>query len=333
MRRLGTLFAESAQRFNAQHVALFDGVLKGLLVETDGEARAELASCLACLVNAPPAVVCELVHDDEIRVSGPLLRSSPLVGELMLVELAEAKSQQHLLAISQRPEISGAVTDVILRRGERDVVRSVAHNATAAFSTEGYSGLVQRAADDGMLAVAVGQRADLPAPLLQQLLRESVDLVRRKMFQAAHPACKARIAQAIVELSTESDKTPRNYAQAQRAIVELQRTARLDQDAVVQFASARRLEETVAALAAISGLSLEAVDQLVTSGKRDQVLILGRALEFEWATVRLLLMLRLGPGRMLSATDAEDARISFERLALSIAQRMLKFWRDRGSSD
>ena len=30
-----------------------------------------------------------------------------------------------------------------------------------------------------------------------------------------------------------------------------------------------------------------------------------------------------------SATDVEEARVSFERLALSTAQRMLKFWKDR----
>jgi hypothetical protein len=47
-------------------------------------------------------------------------------------------------------------------------------------------------------------------------------------------------------------------------------------------------------------------------------------------TVRALLPLRLAPGRTPSPADVEDARIGFERLALSTAQRMLKFWKDRG---
>src|SRR5215213_5212869 len=68
VRRIGALFAHGATQFNAQHVALFDDVLTSLLGQTDGEARAELALRLASLVNAPPAVVRELIRDDAIRV-------------------------------------------------------------------------------------------------------------------------------------------------------------------------------------------------------------------------------------------------------------------------
>jgi uncharacterized protein (DUF2336 family) len=331
VRKLGALFAAGAENFNAQHVAVFDGILKGLLPQADSEARADLANRLASLVNAPPSIVRELVNDDAIRVSGPLLRVSPLIDEPMLIEIARMKGQPHLLAISQRAAISEHVTDVILRRGEREVVRSVARNLTAGFSLHGYSSLVQRSADDGMLAVAMGQREDLPAPLLQQLLSESVDLVRRKMFQAASPARKAKLARTMVEMVADGDtqSAHRDFAPAQKAIVELHAAGGLNQEALAKFARDRKFEETVAALATISGLTVDAVDQIISGGKRDSILILGRALGLEWATVRPLLALRLALGRNPSATDVEEARVSFERLALSTAQRMLKFWKDR----
>ncbi len=191
------------------------------------------------------------------------------------------KGQPHLLAISQRAAISEHVTDVILRRGEREVVRSVARNLTAAFSLHGYSSLVQRSADDGMLAVAMGQREDLPAPLLQQLMSESVDLVRRKMFQAASPARKAKLARTMVEMVADGDtqSAHRDYAPAQKTIVELHTSGELNQEALAKFARERKFEETVAALAAISGLTVDAVDQIISGGKRDSILILGRALD------------------------------------------------------
>jgi uncharacterized protein (DUF2336 family) len=333
VRKLGTLFAQGADHFNPQHVALFDGILKGLLFQTGSEVRADLSLRIASLVNAPPQVVRELVRDDEIRVSGPLLQASPLIDEPTLIEIARMKGQQHLLAIAQREAISGNVTDVILRRGEREVVRSVARNATAEFSVQGYSTLVHRAANDGMLAVAVGQREDLPATLLQRLLSESVDLVRRKMFQAASPSRKTTIAKTMVEMSTEGGgarDAQRDYSEAQKTIVDLHRAGGLNQEALAQFARERKVEETVAALAAISGLLITAVEGMVCGSNRDSILILGRALGLEWATVRALLPLRLAAGRTLSAADVEDARISFERLALTTAQRMLKFWKDRG---
>jgi uncharacterized protein (DUF2336 family) len=334
VRKLGMLFAQSAERFNPQHVALFDGILKGLLFQSGSEVRAELSMRLASLVNAPPQVVRELVQDDEIRVSGPILQASPLVDEPTLIEIARRKGQEHLLAISQRDAISENVTDVILRRGDREVVRSVARNATAVFSTRGHTSLVQRAANDGMLAVAVGQRVDLPAPMLQRLLSESVDLVRRKMFQAASPSRKTTIARTMVEISDGGPARPsqRDFAAAQKEIVDLHKAGGLDQEALAQFARDRKVEETVVALAAISGLLIATVEQIVCGPKRDSVLILGRALGLEWATVRTFLPLRLAAGRTPSPADLEEARVGFERLALTTAQRMLKFWKDRGQT-
>ena len=265
VRQIGVLFAQGAEHFNPEHVALFDGVLKSLLAQTDGEARAELALRLASLVNAPPAVVRELVQDDAIRIAGPLLKNSPLVDEPTLIEVARTKGQQHLLAISKRDAISPDVTDVIVHRGERVVARSVARNATATFSEHGYSSLVQRAADDGMLAVAVGQRDDLPAPLLQKLLSEAADLVRRKIFEAASPERKTKLARTMVEMSADGDvqSVERDFAAAQRAVVVLHKAGRLNQDALVRFARDRKYEEAVAALAAISGLAIDKVDQLL----------------------------------------------------------------------
>ena len=71
------------------------------------------------------------------------------------------------------------------------------------------------------------------------------------------------------------------------------------------------------------------IDLLLTGDRHDPVLILGRAVGLEWATVRALIVLRLGPGRVPSATDIEAARLNFERLAASTAQRVVNFWQTR----
>ena len=331
VRRLGVLFSQGAAQFNPQHVAVFDGVLKGLLAHSDHDVRAELALHLSSLVNAPPEVVRELLHDDAIRVSGPLLKNSPLIDEPTLIEIARIKGQQHLLAISKRDAISPNLTDVIIHRGERIVVRSVARNDTAAFSEQGFTILVQRAADDGILAVTVGQREDLPTPLLQKLLSESADLVRRKIFEAATPERRSRIAKTIVEMSGDgpAQEVRRDFSAAQGAVLVLHKAGRLNQEALARFARDRKYEEAVAVLSAISALPLETVDQIVSGGKRDQILILGRALGLDWVTMRTLLALRLAPGRTLSAADVENARVSYERVALPTAQRVMKFWKER----
>jgi uncharacterized protein (DUF2336 family) len=334
VRKISELFLAGAAQFRTQHVDLFDGILTGLVPHTEIAARADLAERLSRLGNAPPTLVDMLAREDEILVAGPLLRRSPVIAEAALIEIARIKDQGHLLAMSERPKLPAGVTDVIVRRGDREVVRRVAGNAGAAFSPTGYSSLIKRAGGDGVLTLTVGQRGDLSVPQLKDLLAGSVDIVRRRLFEVAKPATKAAIHQAMTEISGAPKPAAmrRDFAPAQRAILTLHHAGELDEAALLGFAKAHKYEECVAALSALSGVRIATIDRLIMGDRYDPILILGRAVGLEWAVVRALIVLRLGPGRVPSATDIEEARLNFERLAASTAQRVLSFWQTRQSA-
>ena len=328
--RISGLFLQGAAHFETQHVALFDDILVGLVPATEIDTRVELAERLSKLDNAPPTLVKQLARESEIKIAGPILSRSPLLDDPTLVDIARGKGQDHLAAISGRPTLSPSVTDVIVRRGDRDVVRSVAANAGAQFSDAGSSGLIKRATDDGMLALAVGQREDISAASLKQLLTKSVDIVRRRLFDAAKPKQKAAINQAMVEISGAPKAPPvRDFEPAQRAILALHQAGQLDEATLLGFAKQHKYEEAIAAFAALTGMRLVVVNQLVMGDRFDPVLLLGKSIGLEWATVRALVVLRLGPGRVPSGPDIEEARINYERLSPATAQRVLVFWRMR----
>src|SRR6202166_2723399 len=142
-RRIAELFLQGAANFRSDHVALFDSVLVDLVPYTEIAARADLAERLSILANAPRALVGQLAHEDEISIAGPLLRRSPVIDEKALIEIARFRGQGHLLAMSERPTLTPDLTDVIVRRGDREVVRRAAGNAGAAFSPTGYSVLIR----------------------------------------------------------------------------------------------------------------------------------------------------------------------------------------------
>jgi uncharacterized protein (DUF2336 family) len=331
IRKISDLFVQGAARFQPDHVDLFDGILVSLVPRTEIEARSELAERLSELANAPPLLVRQLVREDEASIAGPLLRRSPMIDEPTLIEIARQKSQLHLLAISERPTLSTPITDVIVRRGDRDVVRRVARNAGADFSQVGYSGLIRRAGEDGMLALAVGLRDDLSTPQLKDLLERSVETVRRRLFEAAKPDTKAAINRLVGEVSglVKPLAGIRDFAPAQRIVVKLHHAGELNETALLGFAKAHQYEETIAALSALSSVRIGTIDHLVMGERHDPILILGKSIGLEWATVRALIALRLGPVRGLSAPDLEEARLNFERLVPGTAQRVLGFWRMR----
>src|ERR1700675_2239334 len=186
-RRITELFLQGAANLRPEHVELFDGILIGLVPHTEMAARSDLAERLSLFANAPRALVGQLASEDEISIAGPLLRRSPAIDERALIEIARFKGQVHLLAMSERPALSPDLTDVIVRRGDRGVVRRAAGNAAAAFSPARYWVLIRRAGQDAVLTLAVGQRDDLSGAQLKELLEGSVDIIRRRLFDVVKP--------------------------------------------------------------------------------------------------------------------------------------------------
>jgi len=330
-RGIAELFVQGAANFKPAHVSLFDQLLTGIVPQTEIAARADLAERMSAIANAPPTLIGCLAREDDISVAGPILRRSPVLDDQALVEIARAKGQDHLLAMTERPKLSPDLTDVMVRRGERDVIRRAAANKGAMFSTVGYSALVKRAARDGVLTITVGQRNDLPDRLLKELLAGSADVVRRRLFDMADPTRQAAVALAMSEISAKPQPPgkQRDFTQAQRKILSLYRAGDLDESALLGFAKAYRYTEAVAALSAMSGVPISVVDRLMSGDRHDPVLIIAKAVGLEWTTVRALVLLRLGPARMPAAADIENVRTNFTRLMPSTAERVVSFWRTR----
>jgi uncharacterized protein (DUF2336 family) len=333
-RRITELFLTGAANFRPDHVDLFDGILIGIVPHTELAARADLAERLSVIANAPRTLVGQLAREDEILIAGPLLRRSPVIDERALIEIARIKGQGHLLAMSERPTLSPDLTDVIVRRGDRDTVRRAAGNAGALFSQAGYSTLIKRANQDGVLTLTVGQRDDLSDPQLKDLLAGSIDIIRRRLFEVVKPGRQAAIKQAMSEISgvPEIVESRRDFAPAQRTILALHSAGELNEAALLGFAKSHQYEESIAALAAMSGVKIATLDRLIAGDRHDPILIVGKTLGLEWATVRALILLRLGRHRVPAPADIESARVNFARLMPSTAERVVNFWQTRQSA-
>jgi uncharacterized protein (DUF2336 family) len=330
-RQIAELFFEDAASLRPSHVDLFDEILIDLVPHAELIARVELAERMSLIGNAPRVLVGRLARENEITVAGPLLRRSPVLDEEALIEIARIKGQGHLLAMSERPALSADLTDVIVQRGDREVIRRAAGNNGALFSEVGYRELIKRASQDGVLTLTVGQRNDLSDERLKQLLAGSLDVVRRRLFDVVKPERQGAIKQAMAQLSGVPERfdSKRDFVPAQRAILALHEAGNLNEAALLGFAKSYRYEESVAALAAMSGVKIATLDNLITGDRLDPILIVGKTVGLEWATVRALILLRLGPNRVPAPADIETARMNFAKLMPTTAERVVNFWKSR----
>ena len=330
VRRIASLFVDGAPTFNEDHVGLFDDVLCRLVVEIETKARAEISARLAAVDNAPASLMRQFANDDDIAVAGPVITQSPRLNDDDLVDIAKTKGQAHLFALSARTNIGEGVTDVLVERGDVEVVRKVADNRTARLSDGGFSTLVQRAEDDGVLAEKVGARADIPPHLFRDLVVRATAVVQQRLLAAAKPETKLEIQRVLEKVAKEFGRaTPsRDYAEALRVALDMQQTGKLDEAALTEFARAKKYEETVASLAVLSGVPIETADRLMNGDRPDPILILCKAAGFSWATARAIIMSR--PSAKGTSNAALDAAFgNFEKLSPSTAQRVVRFWQVR----
>src|SRR5205085_6638677 len=162
LRRVTDLFLNNAVDYSDEQIGLFDDVFQCLMEHIETSAKALLANRLAPIDTAPPRAIRALAFDDLIEVAGPVLSQSARLDDETLIENARSKSQAHLMAISTRKSLSGAVTDVLVQRGNDEVVQSTVNNPGAEFTERGFTRLVSRAEGDDNLATCVGLRPTIP---------------------------------------------------------------------------------------------------------------------------------------------------------------------------
>src|SRR3954454_6190190 len=163
---------------------------------SEASAKGLLASRLPPLDTAPPLTIRALAFDDLIEVAAPVLSQSERLDDEALIETARNKSQAHLMAISTRKVLSGAVTDGLILRGDDDVVQNTVNNPGAEFTERGYGRLVARAEGDDNLATCIGLRPSIPRHHYLKLLAKASATVRARL-EAANPPLAGDVTAAV----------------------------------------------------------------------------------------------------------------------------------------
>jgi uncharacterized protein (DUF2336 family) len=332
LRRVTDLFLSQAGLYDSDQINLFDDVLLRLIEHIETRALAELGERLAPVESAPLGIIQRLANNDEIVVAGPVLKRSKRLLPPDLVEIASVKSQDHLLAISQRAEIDETVTDVLVDRGSREVARSVAVNSGARFSQTGFTTLIKRAELDDVLAELAGQRADLPPQLFAQLLAKATETVKAKLMASLRQEAAEDVALTLNKVVRElqAQCPVRDYADALSRVKLLQADGRLDESIVLESAKADQFEETAAALALLCSVPVELIDRLMQGSRIDALLIPCKASGLGWPATRAVI--RLTPAQGATPEPAfEIAKKDFANLSVVAAKRIMRFWQVRAS--
>jgi uncharacterized protein (DUF2336 family) len=335
MRRVTDLFIMNGAGFSEEHIAMFDDVMSRLVAAIDTSARAQFGDLLATQPNAPPKTVRILALDDEIAVAGSVLSHSERLDEDTLIESAKTKGQDHLLAISQRKAISEAVTDVLVERGNDEVVASTAANPGAKFSDFGCSTLAVRSQDDSKLALRVWSRSDIPRQHLLSLFATASEDVQKELEAVDRQKVQLYrylVAQAKTQSQTHMREGSASYMTARPYVQWLHKSGDLTPDRLLAFAKAGKFDEVVVALSLMCDLPVGHIERAFVHDQADHLLVLAKAIDLSWETTRAILSMR-APNKKSGKGEIDEHCASFMKLQQKTAASAMQFYRLRARAE
>lgn len=328
LRQVTSLLVSDAGRLTPVQIDVFDGVLVRLIERAEVRTLAQLSRNLSGLTLAPRDAVRKLAFHEDASVAAPVLRKSTHVSEGDLIEIADIRGQEHLLAISGRETLSETLSDLLVMRGDSVVRGTLAQNAGARFSEAAYVILVRDAERNDSLTEKLGLRRDIPLGLLETLIAKAGAKVRAHILQTASTGMQESIKAAIAKVAEQTGALPRkpiDYTEAKRKVVELNRMGKLNDQSVNRFAVQDEYNNVVAALSVLTDVAIPAVERLIANAQLDGLIVACKAARLNWATTTMIIHNR--PGRApASKQQLERGQEMFNALALSTAQQTIRIW-------
>jgi uncharacterized protein (DUF2336 family) len=322
-------------RYSEDEIWTFGEVIGRLSEEIEVTARAQLAKRLARFDQAPVNIIHKLAFDDSIDVAGPILRDSERLEPYALVANVCTKDQSHMLEISKRKSLDSEVTDVLVTRGNQEVVNSVVKNDGARFSEFGFLHMIQRAEGDSILAEQLGLRKDIPRQVFQQLIAKATDNVRKRL-QQERPDLVEHVQSAVSDvagaLQSKFGPVSRTYFVAKRVVTTQHRQGNLNEGSISNYARQHKIEEVTIGLSLLCTLPNDVVERALLDRNREMLLILAKALSFSWATTMALLFLGAKDHR-ITANELRELEAEYGRLNVETSRSVLEFYQSRKTVD
>ena len=332
LREVTDLFlSQSPARLDPSQMALFDDVMSHITDEMEEVVRVELSRKLAPSPAAPPRLLRTLTQDS-FAVAEPMLQGSAALSEADLVELARTRGQEHLRAISQRPEVPAAVSEAIVERGDDATLNVLLRNAGAELSREASEAAIDRAHANPELHAAVVERKTLPADLLNEMyfivesrLREKIMARNAEMdpleLQAALDAGRRRIA-------ARDGAVPVDYEAAEAEIAALARDGKLTPTLLTGLLRQGQKTKFMVALAHMAEIDFATARRILEGRQVDPLAIVCKAAGFERALFLTFVVLMLD--REVDAMGrAQEYADLYGQLTREAALRAIRFWRLR----
>lgn len=310
---------------------LYGSVLETLSDEMETAVRAELAARFAEAPNAPASLIRRLA-EDQIDVAGPVLRGSTVLTDADLIGVISRQGQDHMRAVSGRIEVSEAVSEIIVERGDDHTLGVLLRNDGAQLSRAASETAVERAKNNPELHAPTVERKSLPADLLNDMYFVVEARLRHQILeqnaQMDPDLLEAALAAGRARVATDDGALPADYAESLAYVDELHAANQLTPQVLVRFLRSKGRTAFLVALSRLSDVDFHTARNIVDRRDLDALSIICKAADIDRAIFLTYAVSLLGGDSNPMGRAAAYGRM-YGELTRDAAQRTLRFWRMR----
>ena len=330
LRELTEHFFGASSRSAAEDT-LYDSVLTDLTAEMDTAVRAELSARFALSPDAPRGLIRRLAND-EVAVADAVLRASTVLTDDDLLGVVRSRGQAHLRAVSERPTVSEAVSDVIVERGDDETLGTLLRNDGARLSRAANETAVERARINPALHEATVQRQALPADLLNEMYFVVEARLRQQILEqnaAMDPALlESALAAGRARVATDDGALPADYSECLAYVDELKAANQLTPTMLARFLRSGSRTSFLIALAQLADVDFHTAGQIVEKKELDALAVICKAADLDRSLFLTFAVVIIGGEDNAMGKAGSYAKL-YAELQRDAALRTLRFWRMR----
>ena len=334
LREITDVFMAAPDRYTSSEMQHFDVIMSKVTESVEISLRREIAEKLADVPEAPRGLVRQLAHD-EISVAEPILKRSQALTEEDLIRVVRQRGQDHMKAITERPEVPEKVSSELVERGDKEVLVSLAKNRGAKLNNDSMEKLVEHSRSISELQAPMANRYDLPPQLLTQMYFFVSSALKKEILRRSDTLDPAIIDEAVNSnrskiLDQAVTDAQADVASAQKFIRDRIQSNTLNESLLKELIEIRRTTEFLLAFAHYVGVDTSTAQRVMKDRSWESLAISCRAAGLERSTfAKIVFGLQKSPEEQNKALRILDLYLKIPQEA---AERVMRFWRVRAQS-
>ena len=332
-RTVSELLVDHGDARSKQERNLAGDILRHLLSEVAADLRRDLATRLAARNDVSEGLIHDLAMD-QIDVAEAVLRQSPLLSDMTLIEIIHNKAAQHQVAIARRETLAAEVSRALVATENSDVIQTVIENPGAALAEDTYAYLVEESRNHETYQEPLIRREDLPQALAQRLYVWVSGPIREHICQryAIDPAILEKELKGAVDDSIAGSTTQRpKPTRAQMIVHKLSEKGVLDHRFLVGALFRGNVEVFREGLIELTNLPRLIIERVVVDRDPRALAILCRLIGCDSTSFEKIFSFSRPDGDPMarpSLAERNRLRAMYDRVTIELANQIAGEWRE-----